>query len=264
MYEQIFTYLRNPSLQMFDVSNKCFFPLSIHRRTQGEPGAMPPHIFSISSHFVLWEAASQTKYCCSPKIKNFVPPKFFGPLQNFGLAAPLYLSNASLLYSLACLSSVCSVILLLTHIDWRLHCAVLSTSICFLVYCCKALRYGLPAWTIHVNKFTVKMHTINQKQTAKHPYTSARETNSRRFCKQARANRAKNTKTYYSKTQRNVAGDTVSALHSIRKCVYVIAPDRIVDKKMSNNLMFASCADIFTQKQGCKIFTQEPQPNMQT
>lgn len=108
------------------------------------------------------------------------------------------------------------------------------------------------------------MHTINQKQTAKHPYTSARETNSRRFCKQARANRAKNTKTYYSKTQRNVAGDTVSALHSIRKCVYVIAPDRIVDKKMSNNLMFASCADIFTQKQGCKIFTQEPQPNMQT
>jgi len=32
---------------------------------------MLPQNFSISSHFVLWEAASQTKYCFSPKTKHF-------------------------------------------------------------------------------------------------------------------------------------------------------------------------------------------------
>jgi len=42
----------------------------------------PPQIFSISSHFVLCEAASQTKYFCSPKAKHF-------PKKNFGLVTPL-------------------------------------------------------------------------------------------------------------------------------------------------------------------------------
>ena len=37
---------------------------------------MPPYIFSISSHFVLGEAVSQTKYCYSPEIKHFRAPKF--------------------------------------------------------------------------------------------------------------------------------------------------------------------------------------------
>jgi len=41
---------------------------------------MPCNIFN---HFVLWEAVSQIKYCCSPKIKNFDPKKIFG------LATPL-------------------------------------------------------------------------------------------------------------------------------------------------------------------------------
>jgi len=47
-------------------------------------GAKGTQILSISSHFVFWESASQTKYCCSPKIKHFGPPKFFG------LATPLF------------------------------------------------------------------------------------------------------------------------------------------------------------------------------
>jgi len=38
-------------------------------------GPWPFQIFRISSHFVLQEAVSQTKYCCSPKIKHFDPPK---------------------------------------------------------------------------------------------------------------------------------------------------------------------------------------------
>ena len=36
----------------------------------------------MSSHFVLWEVVSQTKYCCSLKIKHFAP-------QDFRLATPL-------------------------------------------------------------------------------------------------------------------------------------------------------------------------------
>jgi len=28
-------------------------------------GALTPQMSSISGHFVLWEAVSQTKYCCS-------------------------------------------------------------------------------------------------------------------------------------------------------------------------------------------------------
>ena len=39
-------------------------------------GWYSPKIFSICSHFVLWEAQFQTKYCCSPKIKH-LPPKSF-------------------------------------------------------------------------------------------------------------------------------------------------------------------------------------------
>jgi len=46
-----------------------------------------------SSYFVLWKAASQTKYSCSPKVKQFAPqifsPPKFSPLQNFRLATSL-------------------------------------------------------------------------------------------------------------------------------------------------------------------------------
>jgi len=53
--------------------------------TRGPRG--PCHqIFRISSHFVLWQAVSQTKYCCSPKIKHLGPSKI---PPNFGLATPL-------------------------------------------------------------------------------------------------------------------------------------------------------------------------------
>ena len=34
--------------------------------------------FRISSHFVLKEAISQAKYCCSPKIRHFDPYKILG------------------------------------------------------------------------------------------------------------------------------------------------------------------------------------------
>jgi len=48
-----------------------------HRRSQGGPGGHShPQIFRTYSHFVVWEAISQTKYCYSPKIKRFTPPKF--------------------------------------------------------------------------------------------------------------------------------------------------------------------------------------------
>jgi len=43
---------------------------------------MHPYIFSNSIHFLLWEAASQTKYCYSPKSSILTP-------KNFGLATPL-------------------------------------------------------------------------------------------------------------------------------------------------------------------------------
>jgi len=38
-------------------------------------GGPSPQIASISGHYVLWEAVSQTKYCCSLKVKRFGPPK---------------------------------------------------------------------------------------------------------------------------------------------------------------------------------------------
>ena len=50
-----------------------------HRRSQG---AMGRQICNISSHFVLWEAVSQKKYCYSPKIKQFGPPKILGWLHH--------------------------------------------------------------------------------------------------------------------------------------------------------------------------------------
>jgi len=43
---------------------------------------MSPQIYSTFCHFVLWEAVSRTKYCCSLKDTRFDPP-------DFGLATPL-------------------------------------------------------------------------------------------------------------------------------------------------------------------------------
>ena len=55
-------------------------PIGVAR---GGRGPWPHKIFGIShSHFVLWEAVSQTKYCCSPKIKRFGPPKILGWLRH--------------------------------------------------------------------------------------------------------------------------------------------------------------------------------------
>ena len=58
----------------------CQMSVLTHRRSQG---AFPPQFFSISSHFLLWEAVSQRKYRCSPKVKHSSPQK------NFGLATSL-------------------------------------------------------------------------------------------------------------------------------------------------------------------------------
>jgi len=45
----------------------CALNIHVHRRSQGgDRGPCPPQIFSISSHFALWEAECQTNYCCSP------------------------------------------------------------------------------------------------------------------------------------------------------------------------------------------------------
>ena len=44
---------------------------------RGGKGPCPPKISSISCYFVLWEAVSQTKYCCLLKVKRFGPPKFW-------------------------------------------------------------------------------------------------------------------------------------------------------------------------------------------
>jgi len=44
------------------------------RRSQGgAKRAMPPQISSSSCCFVLWEVVSQTRYCCSLKVKIFGP-----------------------------------------------------------------------------------------------------------------------------------------------------------------------------------------------
>jgi len=36
---------------------------------------MPPKIYSISCHFVLWQAVSRRKFCCSLNVKVFGLPK---------------------------------------------------------------------------------------------------------------------------------------------------------------------------------------------
>ena len=43
-----------------------------HSRSRGGRGPFNP-IFSIPGHFMLWEAVSQIKYHCSPKVKIFSP-----------------------------------------------------------------------------------------------------------------------------------------------------------------------------------------------
>ena len=44
-------------------------------------GHILPQIFSICSDFVIWEAKSQTKCCCSPKVKHFGWPPPISPPQ---------------------------------------------------------------------------------------------------------------------------------------------------------------------------------------
>jgi len=46
-----------------------------HRRSQEDRGSL--HISSVSCHFALWEVVSQTKYCCSLKVKRYAAPKIF-------------------------------------------------------------------------------------------------------------------------------------------------------------------------------------------
>jgi len=81
----------------------------------------PPLIFSTSSHFMLWEAVSQTKYCCSPKIKTFPPPKFWagyttGVLLDMSLKTAASEGISMLLYD--CSMTMC---LWLLH-TWLPHC----------------------------------------------------------------------------------------------------------------------------------------------
>jgi len=63
-----------------DFTNLTIAEFTRRRRCQGP---CPP-IFSISSHFMLWEAVSQTKDFYLPKVKSFGPPHIFYPLQNLG------------------------------------------------------------------------------------------------------------------------------------------------------------------------------------
>jgi len=63
------------------------FNIGVARVTNG---VHDPQIYRISNHFVLWEAVSQTKYCCSPKIKRFCPLPSCLHTKNFGLATPLF------------------------------------------------------------------------------------------------------------------------------------------------------------------------------
>jgi len=70
------------------INSKCLHEVfSLHTRyinrtyigvARGDRGPWRFQIFRISSHFVLQEAASQAKYCGSPKIKHFYPPKILG------------------------------------------------------------------------------------------------------------------------------------------------------------------------------------------
>jgi len=49
-------------------------------------GPCPLQTCSISSDFVLWGVVSQTKYCYSPKVKRFWPPKILGWLRHCSAA----------------------------------------------------------------------------------------------------------------------------------------------------------------------------------
>jgi len=62
---------------------------------------MPLQIFRISRHFVLWEAVSRRKYCCSSNIKYFglpnflARPKFLGCLRHCVTVSLHHLSKMS-------------------------------------------------------------------------------------------------------------------------------------------------------------------------
>ena len=57
------------------------YPCSMHRRSQG---GMAPQIFSISSHFVLWEAASQSKILMPAWSQtSWAPQKILGVLRHW-------------------------------------------------------------------------------------------------------------------------------------------------------------------------------------
>jgi len=58
-----------------NVQKSCFPPIGVAR---GAKRTTPPQMSSISCHFVLCEAASQTKHCCSLKVERFDPPKMLG------------------------------------------------------------------------------------------------------------------------------------------------------------------------------------------
>jgi len=82
------TQLQAPQIKIWNTINQwnfCQIWMSSppHKRNvigvaRGGKGAMPPQIFRKYSHFVLWEAFFQTKYCYSPKIKHLAPQKFLG------------------------------------------------------------------------------------------------------------------------------------------------------------------------------------------
>jgi len=63
------------------------FSLHIIGVARGKGVHSPPHISS-KSHFVPWGAVSQTKYCCSLKVKRLAPTKFWA-----GYAAVSHLSQ---------------------------------------------------------------------------------------------------------------------------------------------------------------------------
>jgi len=56
---------------------------------RGVSGSCPQTIFSISSHFLLCEATSQTKILLVTYSQTFVLPQIFVPPKDFGLATPL-------------------------------------------------------------------------------------------------------------------------------------------------------------------------------
>jgi len=68
---------------LLDTSVVCLAKqrLKVGLVTKAYPGvtkrAISAQISSIPCQFVLWEAVSQTKYCCSLKVKRFPPPTFW-------------------------------------------------------------------------------------------------------------------------------------------------------------------------------------------